>query len=101
MLKLYGWQDKFQEKLKQSRNSWQQTKSSIEFIDAVQYAMFNLIPSLAPAMTFALFMWFGETLDLAGTVAALSYFDRMIWSINWFPTFLTQNTELKIAFSRI
>jgi len=59
------------------------------------------MPSLIPALTFALFIWLGQTLDLAEAVAALSYFDRMIWSISWFPNFMTQYTELIVAFNRI
>jgi prepilin signal peptidase PulO-like enzyme (type II secretory pathway) len=63
--------------------------------------VFTLMPSLVPAVTFSLYIWFGTKLNLAEAVAALSYFDRMIWSISWFPNFLTQRGNLNVAFSRI
>ena len=40
-------------------------------------------------------------MELGDTVMYLAYFANLTWTQNWFPNFLTNYNEMKVAFGRI
>jgi hypothetical protein len=60
-----------------------------------------MVPHLIPALVFFVFVGIGGKLDLAVSLIALSYFDRLISSISLFPELLNRYNELIIAITRI
>ena len=63
--------------------------------------MNHILPQMIPAVCFAVFIGLGNTIDLETAVIAMIYFEKLQWCQNWFPTFLTEYSELNIAFDRI
>ena len=66
--------------------------------DALNQAVNHLLPNLIPAVCFASYIGFGNTLDLSTSVMTLTYFNKLTWTQNWFPNFLTNYNEMGISF---
>jgi len=43
----------------------------------------------------------GHSLDLSTAVMTMAYFNKLSWTQNWFPKFLTNYNELELSFQRI
>lgn len=68
---------------------------------AWETAFNSMVPQMIPALVFFTYIGLGNSLDLAVSLIALSYFDRLISTIVQFPDVVNRYNELKIAFNRI
>ena len=80
MLKLYGWQEKFKQRILSSRENEKASLKKIMYHDALKQAVNHMLPNLIPAVTFATYIGLGNTLDLGTTVLALAYFNKLSWT---------------------
>jgi ABC-type multidrug transport system fused ATPase/permease subunit len=56
---------------------------------------------MVPSLCFAIYIGFGNTIDLETAVVAMIYFGRLYWCMSWLPKFLTEFHETRVSFSRI
>jgi len=68
---------------------------------AWESAFNNLVPQMIPPFVFLVFMLFGSSLDLAVSLVAFSYFDRLLTVFSQTPDLVNRYNELMIAFARI
>jgi len=68
---------------------------------ALETAFNNMVPQMIPVVVFFTFIAIGNTLDLAVSLIALSYFDRLIQTISQLPDLVNKFNEQNISFSRI
>ena len=56
---------------------------------------------MIPPVVFLVFIAFGSSLDLAVSLIAFSYFDRLLTVFSQTPDLVNRYNELMIAFTRI
>ena len=56
---------------------------------------------MIPPVVFLVFIVFGSSLDLAVSLIAFSYFDRLLTVFSQTPDLVNRYNELMIAFTRI
>lgn len=59
------------------------------------------LSQIIPAIAFALYIGYGNELDLPMALTVFAYFDRLKWAITEFPTNLRVCYEIQISFQRI
>ena len=68
---------------------------------AVESAFNNMVPQMIPAVVFFTYIVMGNTLDIAVSLIAMSYFDKLISALTKMPDLVSKYNELNIALSRI
>ena len=71
------------------------------YSSAFESAFNTLVPQLIPLAVFIAFIGFGGSLDLAVSLIAFSYFDRLLSVFSQAPDLVNKFNELMIALTRI
>ncbi len=101
MLKLFGLEDNFSRRVQYARDQEMQAFKKMLMNSAWESAFNSMVPQMIPAVVFFAYIGMGNSLDLAVSLIALSYFDRLISTISMFPEAVNKYNELIIAFTRI
>lgn len=86
MLKIYGWQDEFKNRIQQARDN-----EMVKYVEELRgRVIINSVgmffSQVIPAIAFALYIGYGNELDLPMALTVFAYFDRLKWAITEFPT---------------
>lgn len=101
MLKLFGWEDYFSQRVQNARDQEMKSFQVLLLTSAWETAFNTLVPQMIPVVVFLVFLASGNSLDLAVSLIALPYFDRLISVFSQTPELVNKYNELVIAFSRI
>jgi ABC-type transport system involved in cytochrome bd biosynthesis fused ATPase/permease subunit len=85
MLKLYGWDLWFVGRIRASKDNLDTKEKQLANRDLMIGYGLHCIRCMVPIFTFALTVYFGNTLDLAMIIIAQGYFGQMQWVMNEVP----------------
>ena len=101
MLKLYAWQDSFQDRIYRRRKRELAALKKINVAWAFLISGAYMFPNLLPCVTFSVHIATGHTLTYGVTVAALIIFSIMQDPLVQFPYFITMLIEVIQSLKRI